>query len=1084
MDTLRFIISLPNKEIGYLYMMLDKRKKISVYLSLVFFIGILELRAQVPIINNLSITYGTVNEKIIVSGNNFSINIGSLKVFFGSVGGNVTITSSNLIEVEVPPGTTTDNVVVINTSTGLSGSSSKQFYLSYSGDNFDPSQLDPEVSYPNPVELFDLCLCDFNNDGKSDVATTKVDTETDILIFENNSIVESINLTEHNKTTNPELDLGSPTSNITCGDLNGDGLPDLVASKTGNPRNVIYILENISSGGNIEFAASISLFLPVDEIAKRLEIKDLDLNGKPEIIVSNTFNENLKIFRNTSTAGNIQFNPTPRNISISGAGMTNGLVVEDINGDLLPDLVTGPFFDSNIYVRLNNSTPGSFVFDAVQTIDVAGNLNVITSGDFNNDGSIDLAVTLTVQNEVVILENLTPANSGTVSFTQQNISTDGDPWGINAADMDGDGKIDLLISLRDANAINLFENTGTGTSISYDKHVIPITRFSTNIVGGDIDGDAKPDIVFTSFDTSPQFTLTVIRNANCFKPVIEPLGPLNICSGSSFDLFASKGTGITYTWDRDNIVFKTGSEGTILVTQPGVYKVIAESQSGTCSEVSNAVIVNLGLGSVPSDPVIYNNGPFCNGGVITLTTDNVAGGTFLWQGPDNFTSTDQNITVPDASPLKAGIYSLQVSVGDCSSNVSTTTVDLITLPGFTISASGLTKICVGDSVQLNVNALSGYTYQWYLEGQPVTGEVNSSINATENGAYQAEITETSTTCTAFSNNSIDINVIAKPVADFNYTDPECVNTEIQFINSSTFEPGESVGYSWDFGDGSFIVNNENPAHTYTLENDYTITFVVAYTGGLCRDTLQAPITVNPRPLLELVKIPDAIICEQSPLNLSTSVAFSNYLWNTGQTTRQITTYMPGDYAVTVTDSNRCVTQEFITVDMLPKPEITATANPEETFEGSDVQLHASGALSYLWTPGDLVDNPIDSDPIATVNETTEFFVFGTNAEGCSDTASVVVRVVESNAINVDPRKVFTPNGDGIDDTWHIDYIENYPEAEIIIYNANGSVVYESKNYNNTWDAVYEGKDLPETAYFYVIRYYSKNPKTGSVTVIR
>jgi gliding motility-associated-like protein len=46
------------------------------------------------------------------------------------------------------------------------------------------------------------------------------------------------------------------------------------------------------------------------------------------------------------------------------------------------------------------------------------------------------------------------------------------------------------------------------------------------------------------------------------------------------------------------------------------------------------------------------------------------------------------------------------------------------------------------------------------------------------------------------------------------------------------------------------------------------------------------------------------------------------------------------------------------------------------------------------------------------------------------------------------------------------------------------VVYETNNYNNDWDAVYQGKELPETAYFYVIRYEDKNPKTGSVTVIR
>jgi gliding motility-associated-like protein len=1054
------------------------------YFILFFTAIVLKLDAQVPVINNLSVSNGTVNQMVIISGNNFPVNAADVKVFFGSVSGSVISTSSNSIEVEVPAGTTTDNILVINTSNGLSGSSNGQFFLSYSGDNFNPALMDPEISYPSSVELLDLCLCDFDGDGKSELAATKVNTETDILIYENNSVVESISLTELNGITNPELDLASPTSNITCGDIDGDGLPDLVVSKTGNPRNVVYVLENISSSGNIQFEAALSLFLPTDEIAKRLEVKDIDFNGKPDIIVSNTDNENLNIFQNTSTGGNIQFNATPIIVPMTGAATTNGLIVEDLNGDLLPDLATCPFFGNDIFIRFNNSTPGNFSFAVIQTITVSGNLNNIAPGDFNNDGKIDMAVTKTVQNEVAVLENLTTTNSSTISFTEHILSTDGNPWGVHATDMDGDGFNDLLVALRDVNTINVFENTGNGSSISFNKHAITTTLYSRNIVGGDIDGDAKPDIAFTSFNGSPQYSLSVLRNSNCYKPVVDPLGPVTICAGSSLILSATKGVGITYTWDVDNVIIKTGIEDTIIVTQPGVYKVIAESQSGSCTEISNAVIVNPGTGGIPSDPVIYNFGPFCIGADIVLTTDSIAGATYFWQGPDNFTSSDQNISIPNASPAKAGVYSLQVSVGDCSSNVSTTTVDLITLPSFTVTANGNTKICEGGSVQLSVNQIAGYTYQWYVEGQIIPGETNPIIQAGDIGLHSVEVTQSSSSCSVFSVNSVYVDVIARPVADFYTTDPACVNNDMQFINSSTFEPGESVGYAWDFGDGSFIVNNENPTHTYAFEGSYTITFVVAYTGGTCRDTLQSPITVNPGPVFEIIKSPEELICEGSPLNLSSSTTFDRYLWNTGETSRVITVYTPGDYTLSVTDDNGCVTQNTETIDMLPTPVVSATADPDEILEDSEVQLRATGAESYLWRPAEPLDNPFNSDPIATLSETTTFIVTGTNSDGCSDTASVLVRVIADDAINVEPRNVFTPNGDGIDDEWIIEYIEDYPGAEITIYNGLGSVVYETNNYNNDWDAVYQGKDLPETAYFYVIRYESKNPKTGSVTVIR
>lgn len=1062
-----------------------KKLIISFYIFSLCLACFVSLKAQVPIINTISKQHGTVYEKIIITGNNFPSNTADVIVFFGSTTGNILYTSPNSIEVEVPAGTTTDNIVVINTSNGLSGSSQSQFHLSFSGDDFDPALLNPEISYAATAELYDLCLCDFNNDGKSEIATTKKENETDILVFENNSVVETINLNERNKTTNPELDLSSPTSNITCGDLNGDGLPDLVVSKTGNPRNVVYVLENISSAGNIEFSPAISLFLSAEEIAKRLEIKDIDLDGKPEIIVSNTLNEIVKIYRNSSTDGNIQFIPTPINVSFTGAITTNGLVVEDLNGDMLPDLVIVPFFESNVFIRLNNSSPGNYTFGAVQSIDVLGNLNIITSGDFNSDGLIDLAVTKSVQNEVTVLENQTTIGNVNVSFNPYNLSTEGEPWGINATDIDGDSKLDLLVAIRDINTINIFENIGIGSTISFYRHSIATTLNSSwNIVGGDIDGDAKPDIVFTSFDSSPQYSLSIIRNANCYKPIVEPLGPINLCTGATIDLRAKKGIGITYTWDKDNVVFKTGPEDTIIVTQPGVYKTIATSQSGTCVAISNAIIVNPSSGSVPANPVIYNNGPFCQGGSIVLSTDTVAGGTYYWEGPNGFTSTDQTITIPDATTVMAGQYNVQVTVGDCSSGISSTIVNIIVLPSFTVTLTGLNPLCIGDSARLSVNTAAGYTYQWYLDGIELTGETGSSVYAKVSGSYFAEVTQTSSGCITFSANTIAMNFIEHPVASFEYNDPACTGRTIQFINTSTYEQGESVNFTWDFGDGSFPVNNENPEYAYPNSGSYDIELTVAYTSGICGNTTTEPIVINPPPVFTIQQTPNETLCEGEPVELSTSVALTSYLWNTGATTQAIIVDSPFEYYVTATDANNCSSTEFLTLVMWLRPDVAASATPTEVEEDSEVQLNASGALSYQWAPAIYLNDPNIPDPIATVSETTLFTVEGLSAEGCADTASVLITVYETSTINVTPRNLFSPNGDGIDDFWVIESIENYPGAEVTIYNANGSIVYEKKNYNNEWNAVYEGKDLPETAYFFVIRYENKDPKTGSVTIIR
>jgi gliding motility-associated-like protein len=79
---------------------------------------------------------------------------------------------------------------------------------------------------------------------------------------------------------------------------------------------------------------------------------------------------------------------------------------------------------------------------------------------------------------------------------------------------------------------------------------------------------------------------------------------------------------------------------------------------------------------------------------------------------------------------------------------------------------------------------------------------------------------------------------------------------------------------------------------------------------------------------------------------------------------------------------------------------------------------------------------------------------------------------------------FSPNGDGINDTWQIEYLESYPGTTVDIFNRYGQKVFSSVGYTKPWDGKYNGKVLPVGTYYYVI-----NPKngrstmSGSVTII-
>jgi gliding motility-associated-like protein len=90
---------------------------------------------------------------------------------------------------------------------------------------------------------------------------------------------------------------------------------------------------------------------------------------------------------------------------------------------------------------------------------------------------------------------------------------------------------------------------------------------------------------------------------------------------------------------------------------------------------------------------------------------------------------------------------------------------------------------------------------------------------------------------------------------------------------------------------------------------------------------------------------------------------------------------------------------------------------------------------------------------------------------------------------VKPVNVFTPNGDGINDTWQVLLSGSCTRSvEVTIFNRNGAVVYQSKNYNNTWDGTYNGKGLPDGTYYWVIQYTYLTSRVvtakGNVTILR
>lgn len=188
-----------------------------------------------------------------------------------------------------------------------------------------------------------------------------------------------------------------------------------------------------------------------------------------------------------------------------------------------------------------------------------------------------------------------------------------------------------------------------------------------------------------------------------------------------------------------------------------------------------------------------------------------------------------------------------------------------------------------------------------------------------------------------------------------------------------------------------------------------------------------------------------------------------------------------------TDAGECevvvsVSGPAVTYDL--GAEYNPEGDPDRTilFEGETLVLNANDQFPDLTWSGESLNNnsgsPVTANPEG-LGETFEYTVTSEINE-CTYTDQVEVTIFPA----VVPYTGFTPNGDGINDTWEIRNIHVWPNAQIIVYSRWGTKVFQGVNYSNDWT----GDDLPAATYYYVIELnpvdFNVDPYTGSVTIMR
>ncbi len=360
-------------------------------------------------------------------------------------------------------------------------------------------------------------------------------------------------------------------------------------------------------------------------------------------------------------------------------------------------------------------------------------------------------------------------------------------------------------------------------------------------------------------------------------PVTGSNSPL--CVGDTLNLTADSIVNSTYIWSGPNGFtsnLQNPSLPGVTLASGGTYSVTAIISGCPSHPGTTNVVIN----SIPATPIVSSNSPVCAGATIDLNSNTVAGASYSWTGPNGFTSSSQNPTIPNAVEADSGAYSLIETVLGCNSAAASTSVVIYPLPPAPVAGSN-SPVCTGATLSLTADSIAGATYLWTGPGGFTSNNQNPVIN-------NATLTDDSIFTVSVSINGCSgaaaqvTVVVGNPAApSFTSTAPQCAGTPINFTNTGSAGAGNS--YSWNFGAGS-------TPDTSTLQNPTGIVFatggslpvIFSINNGFCTVSDTQNITIISSPVAAFGN--DGPVCFPPGIVVftdSSTGTITSYNWNFG-----------------------------------------------------------------------------------------------------------------------------------------------------------------------------------------------------------
>jgi gliding motility-associated-like protein len=583
-------------------------------------------------------------------------------------------------------------------------------------------------------------------------------------------------------------------------------------------------------------------------------------------------------------------------------------------------------------------------------------------------------------------------------------------------------------------------------------------------------------------------------------PTILVKGSAFFCTdGAGVELEALAGQdGLSFQWLQDGQPVAGATTRTLLVNTSGQYTVQVTAPNG-CASVSAPAVIN----AVTRPDVQITASPglaVCRPDSLVLSVPFTPNTLYQWF-VDGQPIPGGN--APAYVPVRSGSYSVAAQAGGaCTAQSDTLSVEIFDYSRIELRILGSRQVCTQNPSRLALAVIdTTLAYQWYLGDVALEGQTDPELVITQSGVYRV-VGRNALGCVTQSD-TVSFVVLPPAAASVASVVPACgsaFGTAVVEVNGVP----PFILY-WRLG-------TESRADTFG-QSPFTVTLPRAAADSAYFDSVATgcqtvplgsryPVAL-PLPSLTLTA-PDTLFCAgQQSLFTLTFTALPPYGLQVRRDGQVLFTYSnpespltavavePGLYTYELI--NACgdvarVAQRFDTDTTF----LRAQADSATVRLGQPLRFFAAYDSTLLSRQWRIDGRNFDSDTVVYVFPDTGLKTIqlsGLTALGCTVADTLAIRVLAPPVPLIEQIKIpsgFSPNGDGLNDTWEIlpNLTVVFPKAELTIFNRWGSQVYYKSGYDNTWAA----EKLPDGTYYYLLDLGRPDLGLpvfrGSVTVLR